>query len=210
MAIQTLQTIKSWFKTGLKPKQQEFWDTWDSFRHKHEKVPAKDIEGIDELLEGDKIIPSGQFLIFKVNPNIANYLEAGDSVIGYCEGNFLCEATYYGGDTNLMSSFTKPNNIVGKIISYASNDRQYLDTITYELNEEVLLRSYSCGAYNGILIMYKKPGQSEFSSAWPSGVYPQSWVTWLELTEGTIIKLVDTIGGLADSEEFIIPYIPAE
>jgi hypothetical protein len=50
MAIQTLNTIKNWFKTGLKPSQTEFWHTWDSFRHKFEKVPAQDIEGIDELL----------------------------------------------------------------------------------------------------------------------------------------------------------------
>ncbi|CAD5340483.1 hypothetical protein FLA105535_00437 [Flavobacterium bizetiae] len=58
MAIQTLNTIKNWFKTGLKPSQQQFWDTWDSFRHKFEKVPVKDIEGIDELLltKADKTV----------------------------------------------------------------------------------------------------------------------------------------------------------
>ncbi|TDW46579.1 hypothetical protein EV144_106251 [Flavobacterium sp. 270] len=51
MAIQTLNTIKKWFKTGLKPTQAQFWDTWDSFRHKCEKVPVGDIEGIIELLD---------------------------------------------------------------------------------------------------------------------------------------------------------------
>jgi len=58
MALQTLNTIKQWFKTGLKPTQTQFWDTWDSFRHKFEKVPIKDIEGIDELLltKADKTI----------------------------------------------------------------------------------------------------------------------------------------------------------
>ncbi|MFH6947803.1 hypothetical protein ACHRV6_04880 [Flavobacterium sp. FlaQc-51] len=50
MATQTLETIKKWFKTGLKPTQVQFWDTWDSFRHKYEKVPVKDVDGIDELL----------------------------------------------------------------------------------------------------------------------------------------------------------------
>ncbi|WP_343707729.1 hypothetical protein [Flavobacterium sp.] len=50
MAIQTLNTIKNWFKTTLKPSQQQFWDTWDSFRHKLDKVPVKEVEGIDELL----------------------------------------------------------------------------------------------------------------------------------------------------------------
>ncbi|QGK72798.1 hypothetical protein [Flavobacterium sp. SLB02] len=58
MALQTLNTIKQWFKTGLKPTQTQFWDTWDSFRHKFEKVPVKDVEGIDELLlsKADKTI----------------------------------------------------------------------------------------------------------------------------------------------------------
>lgn len=50
MALQTLNTIKQWFRTGLKPTQTQFWDTWDSFRHKYEKVPVKEVEGIDELL----------------------------------------------------------------------------------------------------------------------------------------------------------------
>ncbi|MFH7005118.1 hypothetical protein [Flavobacterium bizetiae] len=58
MALQTLNTIKQWFKTGLKPTQTQFWDTWDSFRHKYDKVPVKDVEGIDELLlsKADKVI----------------------------------------------------------------------------------------------------------------------------------------------------------
>ncbi|WP_264524800.1 hypothetical protein [Flavobacterium sp. N502536] len=58
MALQTLNIIKSWFKTGLKPTQTQFWDTWDSFRHKYEKVPVKEIEGIDELLssKADKTV----------------------------------------------------------------------------------------------------------------------------------------------------------
>jgi hypothetical protein len=51
MAIQTLNTIKNWFRTGLKPTQTQFWDTWDSFRHKSEKVPVAEIDGIDALLQ---------------------------------------------------------------------------------------------------------------------------------------------------------------
>ncbi|RKR11618.1 hypothetical protein C8C83_3358 [Flavobacterium sp. 90] len=203
MAIQSLKTIRSWFRTGLKPTQLQFWDTWDSFRHKSEKIPAKDIEGIDTLF-GDKIIPSGQFLIFKVDPNTADELEIGDSVIGYCENNFLCEATYYGGDTSLMSSFSKANNSVGRIISFNPNDQYYGELITYELNDEVLLRSLSCGVYNGIYIVYKRPGESDFSRGWFNGTYPKTSITWLDLPSGTIIKLIDTIGGLDDSEEFII------
>lgn len=58
MALQTLKTIRSWFRTGFKPTQTQFWDTWDSFRHKEEKVPVGDVDGIDELLllKADKTV----------------------------------------------------------------------------------------------------------------------------------------------------------
>jgi hypothetical protein len=45
-----IATIKNWFTTGKRPTQQQFWDTFSSFRHKEDKVPAADVEGLDELL----------------------------------------------------------------------------------------------------------------------------------------------------------------
>nr|WP_315175561.1 hypothetical protein [uncultured Flavobacterium sp.] len=58
MALQTLNTIKDWFKTGLKPSQTQFWDTWDSFRHKNDKVPVAEVDGLDEIIDSkaDKMI----------------------------------------------------------------------------------------------------------------------------------------------------------
>lgn len=50
MAVVSLNTIKNWFKTGLKPTQAQFWATWDSFRHKSDKVPFNEIEGLDAVL----------------------------------------------------------------------------------------------------------------------------------------------------------------
>jgi len=47
MAKQKLETIKNWFKTSLKPTQQHFWDTWDSFWHKDDKIPTSSIENLD-------------------------------------------------------------------------------------------------------------------------------------------------------------------
>lgn len=52
MAKVSLATIKNWFKTGLKPTQVQFWDTWDSFRHKDDQVPAAEVAGLDGLLAG--------------------------------------------------------------------------------------------------------------------------------------------------------------
>jgi len=51
MAKQSLYAIKNWFKTGLKPSQQQFWDTWDSFWHKDEIIPAANIENLDKRLD---------------------------------------------------------------------------------------------------------------------------------------------------------------
>ena len=210
MALQTLTTIKNWFTTGLKPTQTQFWDTWDSFRHKNEKVPVEEVDGIDQLLDQlppKTIYKTGQLLIFKNPDNVldSTILEPNDTVIGHVEGEFLNSGTYYGGDPMLLSSYTQSNNQVGRIIAFNSYDQYNGDVITYELNDEVLQRAYSCGAYNGVYIMYKRPGDLDFLSVWPSGSYPQAWVTWLELTPGTIIKLTDTIGGLNDSEEYIVP-----
>lgn len=50
MPIVSLNTIKNWFKTGLKPTQTQFWDAWDSFRHKSDPVPYENIEGLDAVL----------------------------------------------------------------------------------------------------------------------------------------------------------------
>jgi hypothetical protein len=50
MAIQSINTLKSWFKRGLKPLQQQFSDWLDSYWHKEETIPIAFIEGLQELL----------------------------------------------------------------------------------------------------------------------------------------------------------------
>lgn len=50
MALTSLNMIKDWFKTNLIPTQQQFYDMFDSFRHKSDKVAATDVDGLDNLL----------------------------------------------------------------------------------------------------------------------------------------------------------------
>ncbi|SHG98080.1 Lysophospholipase L1 [Flavobacterium fluvii] len=50
MGLQSLNTIKNWFKTNFIPTQAQFWDMFDSFRHKSDKVAATDVDGLDTLL----------------------------------------------------------------------------------------------------------------------------------------------------------------
>lgn len=50
MAVVSLSTIKNWFRTALKPTQQQFWDTWDSFWHKDELIPTSSVQGLDTII----------------------------------------------------------------------------------------------------------------------------------------------------------------
>ena len=57
MAKQSINTLKQFFKTGLKPSQSNFWDVLDSFFHKDDKIPITSIEGIQS--EFDKYAMKG-------------------------------------------------------------------------------------------------------------------------------------------------------
>lgn len=43
-------TIKNWFRTGLKPTQAQFWAWMDSYWHKDEKIPITAIDDIENIL----------------------------------------------------------------------------------------------------------------------------------------------------------------
>lgn len=44
-------TLKNWFKTGLKPKQDQFWAQFDSYWHKSESLPISSITNLGNLLD---------------------------------------------------------------------------------------------------------------------------------------------------------------
>lgn len=72
MAVTALNTIKNWFKTGLKPTQTQFWATWDSFWHKDEQIPQSSIQNLVSVLnaKAEKI----QFDAHTTDPNAHNTL----------------------------------------------------------------------------------------------------------------------------------------
>lgn len=51
MSKQSLNTLRNWFRTGLKPTQQQFLDAWDSLWHKENKIPAASIENLDSRFD---------------------------------------------------------------------------------------------------------------------------------------------------------------
>jgi hypothetical protein len=44
-----LETILSWFQTGDMPTEEEFRQTFSSFRHKNTKIPITEIDGLENL-----------------------------------------------------------------------------------------------------------------------------------------------------------------
>ncbi|SDE81868.1 hypothetical protein SAMN05421544_1371, partial [Riemerella columbipharyngis] len=71
-------TIKQWFKNGLKPTQEQFWAWIDSFWHKDEKIPANQVDGLSEIL-GDKADAS--MLEMKANKDATGLSE--DNIIAW-------------------------------------------------------------------------------------------------------------------------------
>ena len=69
--VTDLNTIKLWFKTGLKPKQNQFWAWMDSFWHKEEKIPQDQIEGLTATLGGKVDVSS----LANINSDIRNLNE---------------------------------------------------------------------------------------------------------------------------------------
>ena len=51
MAKTSIANIKNWFLTGLKPTQTQFWNVFDSFRHKDEKIPQGDVDQLSQTLD---------------------------------------------------------------------------------------------------------------------------------------------------------------
>lgn len=50
MAKTTINIIKSWFKTGSKPTQDQFWSWQDSYWHKDEIIPQENIQNLNITL----------------------------------------------------------------------------------------------------------------------------------------------------------------
>lgn len=50
MPLTTLNDIKNWYKTGLKPTQAQFWSWLDSFVHKTDAITQDKVVGLQAAL----------------------------------------------------------------------------------------------------------------------------------------------------------------
>lgn len=60
-------TLKNWFKTGLKPTQAQFWAWLDAFWHKDEVIPQSSIQGLESTLNAKA--ETSQLEGHKTDPN---------------------------------------------------------------------------------------------------------------------------------------------
>ena len=79
--ITSLADIKNWFRTGLKPTQSQFWNTWDSFWHKDDSIPTSSVAGLDAALSG---LPTPEQLavLATVAPVVVNVAGSGTYNLG--------------------------------------------------------------------------------------------------------------------------------
>ncbi|PXY44535.1 hypothetical protein [Flavobacterium hydrophilum] len=128
MAATDINILKSWYETGDVPTQEQFWAWFESYWHKNEKIPITSITQIEEILndKADKeafdnhltdenahaglfaktrIIPFGQFLVFKAEGNAnESEKEPGDYCLGIVENSFV-SGSWTGDNDQLKSSY---------------------------------------------------------------------------------------------------------
>jgi hypothetical protein len=72
MAIQNINTLKSWFKRGFKPLQQQFYDWMDSYWHKDEQLPISSVNGLENILNNIPSPESISALLALFAPEVVN------------------------------------------------------------------------------------------------------------------------------------------
>lgn len=120
----SLNIILSWFVTGAKPTQQQFSDTWNSFRHKSDAIPVADLTGLNDLfvdinnhfndpnahealLTQVHVYQFGKMQIFKAKTNFEVFLEVGDVASGWLadQVTFIPYGKYLGGDVEDLANW---------------------------------------------------------------------------------------------------------
>lgn len=79
MPITDIMNLKNWFRKGNKPTQEQFYAIFDSFRHKGEKVPKNNVDGLQEALgkKQDKLIAGETIRNLEVDHQAMTLLGSG-------------------------------------------------------------------------------------------------------------------------------------
>lgn len=143
MAIQNINTLKSWFKRGFKPLQQQFYDWIDSYWHKDEKIPIATVEGLENIIN---TLPSADAIaslvtifapeIFNAVTDFEYTLKAGrrlqSVIIIPSVDSTMRIGTFSGGEDVMIESIIQANEpFILDCVVYASADMPvYINGIT--------------------------------------------------------------------------------
>ncbi|RKR11613.1 hypothetical protein C8C83_3353 [Flavobacterium sp. 90] len=142
----SINTILGWFKTGNKPTQTQFWNSWQSFWHKDEAIPQSSITNLKSTL--DSKTDESQFESHKIDTAAHTTLFAAKEdktqkgiSNGYAPLNsFTKLASQYldiindlvsGGSTSLLSAEQGVilQNQINNINTLLASDNSNLNTI---------------------------------------------------------------------------------
>jgi uncharacterized protein related to proFAR isomerase len=118
-----INTILDWFRTGKKPSQGQFWDSWQSFWHKDETIPQSSISNLVGALEtkadkNQKGVAGGYAPLNSFTKLASQYLDIVNDLIS-------------GGSTSLLSAEQGVilQNQINNINTFLASDNVNLNTI---------------------------------------------------------------------------------
>lgn len=88
----SLNTILSWFKKGLKPTEDQFSQSWSSFRHKDDAIILSDVSGLTDALNRKiELGADGQlpWSFFPYKPTIISVIPEGGTINIDADKNYL-------------------------------------------------------------------------------------------------------------------------
>jgi hypothetical protein len=120
--IQTIEKLKSYFYEHAYPTWQQFHDLLDSFRHKNDKVPITDVDGLSDMLNGKAAISTVSELVQvvedKEEAGVAASLVADEATARQQSDEVL--QTNINAKANSSDVFTKTeiNNKLASVYKY--------------------------------------------------------------------------------------------
>lgn len=217
MSKQTLNTLKNWFRTGLKPTQQQFLDAWDSFWHKDDRIPAANIENLDSRFEQKADLDALNSHIADMDahglpaiPNlrIKNAFTAENSFEKSLRTTTIKTGT--GIDFNLGLNDQPPTNQFASRLLFDNNNSK-LSLTAFSPKTEINNPQFYNGTqlvinYNGDLELQGSSNQTMLKLAHENGFY-QSIKPGNNITVDQELNLPDQHGTLARKED--LPVITA-
>lgn len=179
-----INTILSWFKTGKKPTQKQFENSWQSFWHKEELIPQNSIQDLPQTLNNKA--EKSQFDSHKMDPNAH-----AESI-----GGKLDKGTFPGTAENLDNRITALE-MPDKVLKYG------------QINLSGLNLSIDTSAFAWVLnqISFLTPSAyAKTITAATDGMYRTDLVVGNSFGNYEIIKGTEEATGLAAAE----PSVPLE